>query len=92
MIAHAYAPQFIDLNTPQGPVEALAFVMDPTAEHYAPELGLEESARLIATGEGLFGKSLDYLDNLAEHFALLGIVDERFSRLYERARQIAARD
>ncbi len=89
MLAHAYAPAFIALETPQGPVEALAFIMDQTAKDYAPELGLEESARLIATGEGLFGTSLDYLDNLAEHFLLLGIEDELFSRLHKRSREIA---
>ncbi len=89
MIAHAYAATFIPVDTPQGPVEALAFVMDPTAEHYAPGLDLEESARLIATGEGLFGKNLDYLDNLAEHFRLLGIEDDDFFALHGRAREIA---
>ena len=75
MIAHAYAPLFIALETPQGPVEALAFVMDQTAEHYEPELALEERARLIATGKGLFGTSLEYLDNLAEHSVQEAIAD-----------------
>ena len=91
MIIHAYYPRFIKLATPQGSVEALAFVMDRTAKNYLPGLNIDETARLMATGVGVFGSSLDYLDNLADHFAVLGILDDALLKLQDRARQIASR-
>lgn len=89
MIAHAYIPRFIAVQTPQGPVEALAFVMDQTAARYLPGLSLEQAARFIGTGRGPIGTSLEYLDSLIAHFAVLGIVDEEMVALHERATQIS---
>lgn len=91
MIMHAYDPAFIALTTPQGPVEALAFLISPEAEHYLRDLSLEEAAGYIATGAGTFGTNLDYLDNLAEHFRVLDIDDEEFFALHALARQMAER-
>ncbi len=91
MIIHAYSPLFIKLVTPQGPVEALAFVMYRTAKNFFPGMSNDETARLMATGVGVFGSSLDYLDNLADHFAVLGILDDALLQLQDRARQIASR-
>lgn len=89
MIMPAYDPTFIPVATPQGPVEALAFVINPGAEHYLRDLSVEETARYIAAGIGIFGRNLDYLDNLAEHFAVLDIDDQEFFGLHALARQIA---
>ncbi len=91
MIIHAYYPRFIELTTPQGAVEALAFVMDRTAKNYLPGLSIDDTARLIATGVGVFGSSLEYLDNLADHFVALGILDDALLALRNRARQLASR-
>lgn len=92
MITTAYIPRFIGLQTPQGPVEALTFVMDQAAPRYLPGLSLEESARFIGTGRGPIGTSLDYLDSLVAHFKVIGIVDEELAALHARAVQIAAND
>ncbi len=90
MIAHAYIPRFIDLQTPQGPLEALAFVMDQNAPRYVPGLSLAETARFIGTGKGPIGTSLEYLDSLVAHFAVLDIVDDELAELHELATHIAA--
>ena len=92
MIARAYIPRFIDLETPQGPLEALAFVMDQQAPRYVPGLSIEETARFIGTGRGPIGTSLEYLDNLVAHFAVLDIVDAELADLHRLASRIAAED
>ena len=90
MIMRGYAPTFIAMETPQGQVEALAFVVMLDGPHYLPDITLDEAAPMIATARGFFGSNMEYLDNLAEHFQTMDIHDEDFVRLYERAREIAA--
>jgi cation transport protein ChaC len=89
MIGEGYAPAFRMVLTPQGPVEALTFLIDKTSRHFA-DLGGAEAARMIASGRGLLGTNLEYFENLAEHVALLGIEDDVFeemrSRIYCRQR------
>ncbi len=77
MIGHAYTPVFKRLLTPQGPIEALAFVMDRSSPHFADVSGVEAAA-IIATGRGILGTNREYFDNLAEHVRLLGIEDDVF--------------
>lgn len=89
MIMRGYAPTFIAMETPQGQVEALAFVVMLDGPHYLPDITLEEAAPMIATARGFFGPNLEYLDNLAEHFQAMDIHDEDFAWLYARAREIA---
>lgn len=91
MIMTGYMPRFIALTTPQGPVEALAFIVDRNGKSYMPDLSLEDVAGYIATGVGIFGPNFDYLDNLAEHFRALGIADETLFELHRRAGQLAGR-
>jgi glutathione-specific gamma-glutamylcyclotransferase len=77
MIGEAYIPVFCDVATPQGPIEALAFVMDRQSTRFA-DIGAEEAARIIAQGSGLLGTNLEYFNNLATHVAALGIRDQVF--------------
>ena len=91
MIMPAYDPVFVDLQTPQGPLAALAFVINHASENYMADMAMEDAAQLIAVAEGLYGTNLDYLDNLARHIDMLDIPDEAFFRLYERACRIAGR-
>jgi len=90
MLLHAYAPEFVALETGEGGIEALAFVVDHSAKSYLPGLSLEETAHYMATGAGVFGSSLAYLENLAEQFATIGIEDAALFKLCDRAREIAA--
>ena len=85
-----YLPRFVTINTPQGEVEALTFTIDPTGERYAPDLSDQETARMIAEGGGWIGSNLEYLDNLVEHLATLGLSDPEIDALHRRARKAAA--
>jgi len=86
MISNAYVPVFTPVDTPQGSVEALAFVINHDCGRYAPDLGPEETARIIATGEGILGANREYLFNLVEHLDLLGIDDKELRDLHRRVR------
>ena len=87
MIRMAYAPTFVTLATPQGPVEALAFVIDHASDHYVAELDQEEEIRLMATGTGVIGTSLAYLEKLLEQLAVLDVEDPALTRLRDAARR-----
>jgi glutathione-specific gamma-glutamylcyclotransferase len=77
MIGDAYIPVFRTVETPQGPIEALSFVMDRASPRFA-DIGAEEAARIIAGGSGLLGTNLEYFDNLATHVEALRIKDAVF--------------
>ncbi len=51
----------------------------------------EEQVSYIATGKGFPGTSLQYVENIAEHFAALGIVDSEVVELLAGARKYASR-
>ncbi|MGA9433318.1 MAG: gamma-glutamylcyclotransferase, partial [Roseobacter sp.] len=86
MFAGTYCPVFQEVATPQGPVEALAFVMDRTNRRYMPHLPLEEAARMIAVAEGGLGPNFDYLQSLVMHLDGLGIQDDDMKKLHATAR------
>ena len=77
MIGEGYIPSFFNVTTPQGPVEALAFVTDRQSARFA-DIGAEEAAHLIATGSGILGTNLEYFENLATQVEALGITDKVF--------------
>jgi cation transport protein ChaC len=80
MIGSAYRPLFQTVVTPQGPVEALAFVMDRSSPGFADLTGAE-AATIIATGRGVLGTNLEYFDNLTHHLVVLGIEDQAFEEI-----------
>ena len=86
MFAGAYCPVFLEVATPQGPVEALVFVMDRTNRRYMPHLTVEEAARMIAEAEGGLGPNFDYLQSLVMHLNELGIQDDGMTQLHALAR------
>jgi len=89
MLLHAYEPAFLSFDTAQGPIEALAFIVDHSASSYLPDLTLEQTAQYVATGAGVFGSTLEYVENLADQFEVLGIEDDALYVLLDRARQLA---
>ncbi|AXI53543.1 gamma-glutamylcyclotransferase [Sulfitobacter sp. JL08] len=86
MFAGAYCPVFHEVETSQGSVEALVFVMDRTNRCYMPHLTVEEAARMIAVAEGGLGPNFDYLQSLVMHLDELGIQDDDMKRLHASAR------
>jgi cation transport protein ChaC len=90
MVAAAYVPTFVPLATPQGPIDgALTFVMNRSSSRYV-QLDIEEAAQLIATGRGMRGTSLEYVEKVAERLEILGLSDPALDELHERARRFRA--
>lgn len=85
MFSGSYRPVFLDVDTPQGAVNALVFVMDRDNRRYTPGLPEEDAARIIAVAEGNLGTNFDYLASLVRHLDDLGIRDEHMHQLHERA-------
>jgi glutathione-specific gamma-glutamylcyclotransferase len=83
MIREGYVPVFRAVETPQGPVEALAFAIDRRGPRYA-NVSIEEAAHLIATGTGILGSNREYFDTLSQQLALLGIRDAEFEAIRSR--------
>lgn len=86
MVAGSYVPTFVPIETPQGNLEALTFEINRHSDRYV-QLDLDETARLIATGRGFRGTSLEYLENVAERLDLLGFSDPAINDLRRRVRQ-----
>jgi cation transport protein ChaC len=86
MVAGSYVPTFVTLETPQGRIEAVTFEINRQSDRYV-QLDIDETARLIATGRGVRGTSLEYLENVAARLDLLGLSDPAISDLRQRVRQ-----
>lgn len=77
----AYRPQFVSVQTDQGPLEALAFIADHDADVIDAGLTRDEQLEYLANGKGILGSSADYLKNIVSQFELLGFEDLETSRL-----------
>jgi len=92
MLAGSYVPTFVAVETPQGGIEeAVTFVINRQSNRYV-QLDMEETARLIATGCGVRGTCLEYLENLAERLELLGLEDRAIRELRLRVRALQVSD
>jgi len=86
MVAGSYVPTMVTLETPQGCIEAVTFEINRQSDRYV-HLDLDETARLIATGRGVRGTSLEYLENVAARLELLGLSDPAIDDLLLRVRR-----
>jgi len=84
MYGGAYNARWVNIAAPTGPVRAVTFVINRKHPRYLPELSVEQTAALIATGCGDLGTCREYLENTIAHLAELGLRDnglERIARL-----------
>jgi cation transport protein ChaC len=82
MLRGGYAPAVVPMTTPQGPIDALAFVSNPSHPSYVGELPFAETAAMIASGKGILGTNREYLVQLAMQLDALGIGDPYVAQLY----------
>lgn len=82
LIAPGYVCAFVDLETDQGPLKALTFVADRTADVIDPEIPIREQAKMIAHAKGIVGEAFSYLDNIKRHLDQLRIADDYIETLY----------
>ena len=75
LISSAYLETVLEVETGEGRITALAYVIDPDHEQYCGNLPLAEQAQIIAHAFGGRGPNRDYLFATADHLASLGIAD-----------------
>ncbi|WP_157973540.1 gamma-glutamylcyclotransferase [Tropicimonas sp. IMCC34043] len=89
-IAPGYHATMVAAETDFGTVQALAFVADRSAASIVPDLPREDQIRYIATGKGIIGTSLAYIETLARQFDAIGIADPDLASLLDAARRYHA--
>lgn len=88
LVSSAYLERVLPVSTEAGPLEALAYVIDPDHVQYC-HLDREEQARIIARATGGRGRNRDYLWSTATHLSDLGIADPDLEWLAQRVRDLA---
>ena len=81
MIGPAYIPAFIPVRIAGREASALTFLADHDFPDIRGDITRSDQIRYIATGVGFLGTSRDYLANIVEHFAHLGIEDDHCTGL-----------
>ncbi|KLK93858.1 hypothetical protein AA309_05025 [Microvirga vignae] len=74
-------PRWIRVATEEGPVTAIAFVMNRQAPAYVGRLAPEDVADVLAKACGHWGSGAEYLHNTVMHLAENGIHDRNLWRL-----------
>lgn len=90
MLTGAYAPRWLKVKTPEGPLDAIAFLINRTHSRYAGKLPEERVIATIAGAHGPLGACATYLFNTVAHLEQLGIQDRRLSRLRDRVAAVIA--
>ena len=85
----SYVPLLLNVITSRGHRPALAFVADRNHPCYAGKLGVQQTARLVATRRGERGPNIEYLEQTVRHLAELGVSDRRLQRILDAARRLA---
>lgn len=81
MVTGAYQARWVKTMTPEGPIAAIAFVMNAKHQRYAGRLPDAQVAAVIARAEGALGACSKYLFSTVEHLRELGIRDHGMERL-----------
>jgi cation transport protein ChaC len=82
MFGGAYNARWVNLTADGGErLRAVTFVINRRHPRYLPELSVEQTAALIATGSGDLGTCREYLENTISHLAELGLKDAGLQRI-----------
>jgi cation transport protein ChaC len=81
MYGGAYSARWVKAEVAGGRVKAVTFVINRRHPRYAPELSVDETAAMIATGCGDWGSCREYLENTVRHLAELGLRDAGLERI-----------
>jgi cation transport protein ChaC len=85
-------PAWVTAQTPDGPVKAIAFVVDKGFVGYCGGLCEAEVADRLASAVGMWGSMAEYLMNTVQHLEEMGIRDSYLTRMEQMvAERLAAR-
>ena len=77
----SYIPMWLDCETPEGTVKALAFVMDPEDYSYVGDLTTEETLHVVLGATGIYGPCTEYVLETADALKEVGINDDELYQL-----------
>lgn len=86
MISGTYTPRWMRAHTEEGPVRAIAFVVNRTMPTYAGRLDDDTIIEVAMRARGHYGPCRDYLVETAQSLEKVGMADARLSRLAARLR------
>lgn len=84
MVVGSYKPRWLQVQQlhPGGhSLTALAFVVDRAHPQYAGRLAMARQAKVLATAQGVFGSSADYLERARIALVTHGVVDPYLEKL-----------
>lgn len=87
LISSAYLERHVTLHSEQGPIQALAYVINTDHVQYC-QFDLEKQAQMIAHAVGGRGPNTEYLNNTQAHLAEMNIRDDEMAWLVDRVEQI----
>ncbi|WP_311220794.1 MULTISPECIES: gamma-glutamylcyclotransferase [unclassified Acidovorax] len=76
-----YDPRWLDCQTPEGPVRALAFTLSRRSPSHAGVLPDAEYQRIFSEATGIYGTTRDYAQATYDELQRLGIEDQALRRL-----------
>lgn len=88
MMTGAYHPSWIECDTAQGTVSALAFVINQQAPGYAPTLPMDDLVRIVMNARGKYGSCFEYVEQTHIALEALGIHDLHLQELVNRIRTL----
>ena len=87
MLSGSYEARWVEAQTDQGPVRAIAFVANRSHARFAGVLPVEDVARHIAVAKGTLGTCAEYLVETVDHLRELGLRDRSLERIVARMPQ-----
>lgn len=81
MPSASYIPSWLECQTQNGTVKALAFTMDQNDSGYVPDLSLKQTIDIVRRGHGKYGACTDYVLETAKALESVGIRDHKLSTL-----------
>lgn len=83
----SYIPMWLDCETDEGTVKALAFVMDPDDYSYVGDLSIDETLDVVLGAEGIYGPCTEYVLETADALKKVSIKDDELYHLADLIRQ-----
>ena len=80
----AYLPRWLNCETQQGAVAAMAFVIDQNGPAYVKQPPEDDLVDIICRAHGTYGSCFDYVTQTAVSLIAAGICDEQLANLTER--------
>lgn len=87
MATGAYHPRWLRCDTREGPVSALAFVIDRSNPGYVRGLQEHETVAIVKRASGIYGPCVDYVVQTHQALSAAGIEDKKLARLAQRLQE-----